>query len=90
MTFERHFLFLDHNQSGGLNKIPFIKYQLLKPKDGKDYTWRRVRKGEWARVSTLPPDDAFPAAAVVSEERHEFQQRTSGSRAAHTSEKYDD
>jgi hypothetical protein len=90
MTLERPFLLLDHNQSSGINRVPITKYQSSKPKDGKDYTWRRVRKGEWTRVSTLPPDELFPADALISEEKHEINQRSSGSMVAHMSEKYED
>lgn len=90
MTFERPILFLDHKQTGGVNRIPITKYQTFKPKDGKDYTWRRVRRGEWTRVSKLPPDDLFPADATVSEENHELKQRSTGSLVAHISEKYED
>ncbi|WKZ25471.1 MAG: hypothetical protein QY322_03740 [bacterium] len=72
------------------SEIATTKFQTLKPKDGDGYTWRRVRKGEWTRISTLPPDDIFPPEATVSQEVHEHRQRTTGSGAAHTAEKYDD
>lgn len=85
MILERPLLLLDHKQTGGVNRVPITKYQFLKPKDGKDYTWRRVRRGEWTRVSTLPPDEFFPEDTVKVKPVRQF----GSTRVAHISEALD-
>jgi hypothetical protein len=72
------------------NKIPIKVFQIRKPKDGKDYTWRRVRRGEWERVSGGMPEGIFPSEATVEVRNHEEALIYSGSQAAHTAKKYDD
>lgn len=73
-----------------LQNIPVRKFQFLKPKDGKDYTWRRIRQGEWERVSGGMPETIFPPEATVTVENHEAKLRTTGSQVAHMAEKYED